>query len=634
MVKNSSYMPEERGFNDILSPQAPVVDESKATALNGIAAGVSGVNQLAKTGIAFAEKTAIKKQAALQERLENDYVNGLDSLSEGVSQGKLTEGRLLTELSGLEGGMYSRGLSKEKMLDLQAKHGRSFRGQKMHEGTDAEREAEATRDILLKNNRIMPGASPEEQAQAAIDFERDEARQRVLGMDILEANAKLKSKKLSDVEAKEVQANLKGALAQQFKHLATQEPSQVEVRLKTALEKKTSGGYSEDSVLNEKMYQEDIDRLEREANHTYTLTAMQDPAAAAPYRELLDSSLTPLYQAYRDSEDSAKLGQLYKDSASVIKNKAEVTLLAGDNVAVSAAAVAISGYGSQALQTNLATAVKGRVIEMAEAAANNGTTPSILERSPVNKEFFTTVENSIKALYTEDGGDQEATVKYVNNILKTLGEDSKGRDIGQVVEFFSGPDFANLLKDFPQAVPASIEAAAQASVNEYGRSMRDQSNMSLSSILTPEQLEAKLGVLRKTNPRSAITIANQVTTDDLELVSQGGSVVFRALTEKGTEKARELNQQFASGYSTYYRAVSNMERSGFDKGFARDLPLIWPAKYGEQETEEEEKVVEGDSLKSLVGTKPPSSFKGGRNGTFTSNGITLTLVDGIVTEVR
>lgn len=575
--------PQERGLSDITQPLSPVEDRSGAVEMAGFASTIGNVSNVLQQGANLAERNAAEKQAMRRVQLEDEYVSGLNSLASGMEQGSLTTNRMLTELSGLEGRMSAQGLSSVEMMDLQIKHGRTLRGQVLEEGTEAEQVDKATRDLLIKERYLLPGATEEEKNKAALDFNRDTATQHALNLSILEANAKLKSQQLSDAEAKEVRATLKQQTKEKIKNLVRAEPSKVENELNTALDKKRRGEYDADPTLNEKLYQEDINRIERNNAQVYSLAALEDPEAAAPYRTILDSNLSAIYQAYRDSEDSAKLATMFKDSANVIKNKAEVQLLTDDDVAVAAAAVQLAGFNSPQLSTNLVTSVNNRVVEMAKAAEANASFPALLEKSETNEEYFSIVNRSIDALYSDEGADPETSIKQVNTILKTMGESGGERDLGQLVGFLSGEQFGKLLRDFPTAVPANIETLAQDAMNQYGSRMRDQSWTALSPILTPEQHKAKVEKLRKTNPRSAITISDQITTEDLELVQQGQSIVFRALTPKGKEKAQELNSQFASGYSTYYRGVANMERSSFAKGFDRDLPLIWPAKYGDQQ---------------------------------------------------
>ena len=634
---------QERGFSDIAPPAAAVASPSGGSTMQTLASAF----QIAGSALDIGMKISDKQQESAQnealargtEEFEQQLVRGSMMLEQGASSAGVRQATTKWfNDSQLPFDVKAKMMKQWESLSL----GKSF-----NEPTDKEREAAQLEKMLIASKLVLPGASEEEKSAATIQLEKLNAETVQHKALLMQAEAVIADTTISKPAKEVALAEKKAILKKQYSNLIVNSPTTIDNTLTPLLEKYQSGGFSTNPAENEILYNLAIDQEKTAFIGRMNLLALDNPTDAAPFKAIANESLLPRFDAFNSKADSNLRATTLENLKREVIGAAGLRLVSNETVATYAAAVSAGLYAQGGLTQDMSTFVNNTVIGIEKAANENRQFNNLGPDNPATKEYLTTLSNSIKGMGTvgSDGKpvmDEGVQLRHFNQVIGYLGNSSK-EDNTALVKLLAEPHIIQFVSDNQDKIPQELMDNANKSIKEYGLRMKEVSDKALLSIDTPESLQAKRDKILAVNPNTKFDETRRgLTTDEIGMEVLGGRLLLTGSTERGREKAAELNNSLAKPFTTLLRAQSALQpQVSLDKLGEVMRAAIWPSKYGEQakadgqtETQGEAQADVPNSESVAVGMTVPNTPEGKVSGTFKKGNNIIVVSDGVITEVR
>lgn len=567
------FKPAERQLSDVTSVQAPVQDTSSATAMSAIAQGISSLGQAAMTAFKIDDQqkqaqVRMDQEAALMEQ-KQDFEKELLRAKDIADQHGSTSLNFKTFLTMAYDQSNLDPDTKSKMLrDFQG----TVLGKSFTELSPEEKAFQKAREEAGANFYYTEYSTEEEREQGFRDYIKT---QRQAAADKAEMDRIALESARIDLDQKQRTAIEKKFSDKQFSTVAnlvsngrTVQKNKIE-SIVTKLNNNEIGAADAEALLKAAKgeLEATIATLSRDVKDRTRVNSLTQP-------------LIDLYDVAIDRYNSPSLLQEMQDANKLTLAKAEFNLL-HNNPELAEMASLSKLFGHNSVLAAEMTLKTGEILN------NNSKTdikPSdVTETTKDNQTYLNILSSGIdnQGVLNPNGSpkiDPEELVVNVNNTIlganRYIDPEDPPTQNKQMLQWLAQPKVgeyvkANLGKLTPEARVKLTDTLINNAVNYvYPRAQE------LTNALFVEEKDPRI----KT---SKVRKVGGVTEDEVEMVAQGNSVVFRGTSPESQRVADTMNREIAGALTTYFNATANVSADSFTSVFEREKQVVWPSKYGE-----------------------------------------------------
>lgn len=564
--------PAERQLSDVTSVQAPVQDTSSATAMAGVAQGIAALGQTALTAFQIdkqqqQQELELQQEQALMEQkqsFEKELLKAKDIADQhgSTSLGFKTYLTMAFDQSQLDFD------TKSKMLkDFQG----TVLGKSFTELSPEEKAFQKARQEAGAAFYYTEFSTEEEIEQGVMDYIRTQRRAAADEAELRDINLRKARIGLTQAERTELETQLDRKQFNALANLAANGRTPQKNKIDSIIAKVQSG------ELNAKEGQELLRQAkgELEATIAQMTRDVKDKGSVTN----LSQPLLDLYDIAIERTDSANILQELKDANELIKAKAEFNILASEPKMADLSARS-KLFGHNAPLTQQIT------LETAKALNKNSQTDGkpvdLTEPTKDNKTYLDLLSSGIdsQGVLNPDGSEkidpQELLVNVNNTILganRYIDPEDTPTQNKQLLQWLAQPKVGEYIRDnMGQLTPAARVKLADTLINNAVNYVYPRVQ-ELTSVLFVEEKRPRIGT-------SKVQKVSGVTEDEVEMILQGNSVVFRGTSVESQRVADTMNRESAGALTTYFNATANVSEDSLQSVFEREKAVVWPSKYG------------------------------------------------------
>ena len=600
MSNFSQFMPEERGYNDIKPVAQPVVDNTAAEFRSNMAQGIDAfADTVGKVGGIIKQRNA-DKALATQQGLEDEYVRGLKSASTMAEQ-EVGDAKVGAYITGLENRLTKQGMPAESMLDLRKKMEGLSIGRPLVRKSAQEQAMEHETEQAVEAGFIDSTTPPEEQESALAAyrtaFQQEQADKRKKA----EIDLKMADVNLSRAERENLSAERSAAAASSLSNITYNARPVVKNKINGVLSKLKAG------TIDRKEAEAELQALKGDL--TANLARTSSDADPVQYKTMT-APLLELYERTISNLGAETYLNDFQNDMDMVTAKSQRNMLVRDPELQ--AVVSLSSlFNHNAAVTAKTTEI---VAKHLNKNSNKNTPPADLTGGGSDeKVYLEAVGDSLKLLGqvdragnpTIEAGEAQANVESIlagaSRYIKPGDDPANYLD---VLNWVAQPHVGKYIKEsMSQLSPEAVEGLSSVLIKSSAEDIYPAVHRAIGETVSPATDSSEFNTTRPTRTYG-------VTEDELELVSRGNQVVFRALTPNARADAERLNRGPAKALNAYINAMANVSSDSFEQVFNRDLPIIWPSKYREQGQDQQEAVADETDYNSW----PNGEFTDSRTG--------------------
>ena len=568
------FKPAERRLSDIKSVQTPVQDASSASAMGSLAQGVAALGQVGITAFQVSEQ---QKQQQLQEDQQQAFLEQKQSFETELlrakdmadQQGSTSLGFKTFLTMAFDESPLDFETKTKMMKDFQATVlGKSFTEVSAEEKAFAKMTEEAGAAGYFTQD-----SSPDEieaaTAQYAADQRQAEADAAALRqINLQQAALNLTQDQRTELEREQAKKQY-GALANLAANGRTPTKNAIN-NIVSDLQKGAITTKDAQDLLTAK-------KGELEAVIAQMTRNVKDKGSV----EALAKPLLDLYDYAIGNADSKDILQELKNQNDIMIEKVKFNQLSNDPELVGLVSYSnLFGNNNPALFQRMTPKAAELMIRN---SSDSGKPADVAEGTSDTGVYLDTMSDAIDniGVLNPDGSqmiDQQRLLVNINNTIlganRYIDAEDAPTQNKQLIQWLAQPKVGKYVgENFGQLAPAARVKLADTLEKNAVNYVYPRVN-GLTSALFVEEKKPRTGT-------SKVRKVSGVTEDEVEMIEQGGSVIFRGSSPDSQRVADTMNREVAGALTTYFNAIANMSTDNFSTVFEREKQIVWPGKYGE-----------------------------------------------------
>lgn len=563
----TQFSAQERQLRDIAPPEAPVADTSGVHEIGAITGAIQAVGSVFEAGANIAAGVQRANQAEAlavnKSNFEQELLKAKDLADQEGSQ-SLKFNTFLTKA--FDESPLDFDVKSKMMKDFQA----TVLGKSFTELTPEEEVRQANLEAAGKAGYWNSNSSDEEIALGTAEYEKSQTMLRAQQAELAQLNLQKARREATTAERQEVERLILKKQIDAMANLAANHRTPVKNEVAAIVQSFQNG------EMSSKDAQQALTIAKGDLNATIAqitrgLDRSQVDPLAKPLLDLYDVAINNLDSStlLTDLQNQIKLTDAQATRNLQISDPQLVELSALSSMVNHTSPALQATFGEEAARVLKRNSQQGKP---ADPTGDDDGTNSYLE----------VVKESAGKLDQLDATNQpiiniEEFVTNVDNILggsaRYIDPDDSPVDNQKILKWLADPQIGMAIKD-------NLE------------SFSDVSRGKLSDVLVKS-------AVNHIYPRTTSIIQGDLKPqeeDQLEVTGQGNKVVFRSTSPEPWVQsvAAKLNREVAGALSTYYNAIGNVTGEGFSTVFEREKGILWPSKYGNQESPSQEPVERRD----------------------------------------
>lgn len=574
------FKPAERRLSDIKSVQTPVQDASSASAMGSLAQGVAALGQVGITAFQVSEQ---QKQQQLQEEQQQAFLEQKQSFETELlrakdmadQQGSTSLGFKTFLTMAFDESPLDFETKTKMMKDFQA----TVLGKSFTEVSPEERAFAKMTEEAGAAGYFTQDSSPDEieaaTAQYAADQRQAEADAAALRqINLQQAALNLTQDQRTELEREQAKKQY-GALANLAANGRTPTKNAIN-NIVSDMQKGAITTKDAQDLLTAK-------KGELEAVIAQMTRNVKDKGSV----EALAKPLLDLYDYAIGNVDSKDILQELKTQNDIMIEKVKFNQLSNDPDLVGLVSYSnLFGNNNPALFQ----AMTPKAAELINRNSSDSDKPAdVAEGTSDTGVYLDTMSDAIDniGVLNPDGSqmiDQQRLLVNINNTIlganRYIDAEDAPTQNKQLIQWLAQPKVGKYVgENFGQLTPAARVKLSDTLQNNAVNYVYPRVN-ELTSALFVEEKKPRTGT-------SKVRKVYGVTEDEVEMIEQGGSVIFRGSSPDSQRVADTMNREVAGALTTYFNAIANMSTDSLSEVFEREKPSVWPSKYGQQQEEEE-----------------------------------------------
>lgn len=569
----SQYGVEERRYSDVEAVQAPVEDTSAATAMSGIANGISAFAQGVGDYLSYDKAQKKAEAAALENEYSNRYDYAIDKMSAAIDSGEMTSSQARAFLVKTKRELISMGASADKLNESEAKSLKTLTGKVLAEGTAEEASQKQFEKDFNASPYNDPEAGEDEQEINKARFRTARSKSIARQEEIDELNLVIKRNEKNASVRKEAEAQLREVVKGELNDVLRDQP--------TIIKNEVAGirkAYQQEvfELGEAKAKSNFVQRLERYRNAQASVIerkASQVEGSFPLQHKVAVDNLNKMVDTEIKYVGDAEANKFRKEALETSKLTTQALLSEDVEVQVAGALSDLLGP-SVLVGTGIATNAAKSATKTVTSLLKD--TPQIIEGSEDAESYDTHILAPNLQLYKQGRlEDSSALRKQVSQILKysanelTGGADLKAKSL--VVNRIAHPDFGVFVKG--EKLTGDDISNAAVALGEYQREV---------SGIFQNFIDEQLGNLSdeekfKERKRGKFSPSGPVTIDDFDLVFRGGRVMVAGKTPVANTVAKDINSRVSKKLTNVVMANAHLEGTSYEAVASRWIPELWPS---------------------------------------------------------
>ena len=568
------FKPAERRLSDIKSVQTPVQDASSASAMGSLAQGVAALGQVGITAFQVSEQ---QKQQQLQEEQQQAFLEQKQSFETELlrakdmadQQGSTSLGFKTFLTMAFDESPLDFETKTKMMKDFQA----TVLGKSFTEVSPEERAFAKMTEEAGAAGYFTQDSSPDEieaaTAQYAADQRQAEADAAALRqINLQQAALNLTQDQRTELEREQAKKQY-GALANLAANGRTPTKNAIN-NIVSDMQKGAITTKDAQDLLTAK-------KGELEAVIAQMTRNVKDKGSV----EALAKPLLDLYDYAIGNADSKDILQELKTQNDIMIEKVKFNQLSNDPDLVGLVSYSnLFGNNNPALFQ----AMTPKAAELINRNSSDSDKPAdVAEGTSDTGVYLDTMSDAIDniGVLNPDGSqmiDQQRLLVNINNTIlganRYIDAEDAPTQNKQLIQWLAQPKVGKYVgENFGQLTPAARVKLADTLEKNAVNYVYPRVN-ELTSALFVEEKKPRTGT-------SKVRKVSGVTEDEVEMIEQGGSVIFRGSSPDSQRVADTMNREVAGALTTYFNAIANMSTDNFSTVFEREKQIAWPSKYGE-----------------------------------------------------
>ena len=627
-MNSSAFQNSERQFSDITPSQEGVVDTSSATAMGALAGGISDLGTMG--GKAFqqyqqdqaqasrearavrAEERAIRAEErtidalALKERqteFEDEYNLFLLEAASGLRSGQITDLEVKTLTTKKLRELSNKGAEVSGLLTAGAKVSGSFVGAKLEEKSFEDLAMEKSREAFVDSIHNNPYHTPEEREVAFEKFRVEEQQKYANDLEMKRLEREAKNLSISKLKREDAEEQIQEKALKTIRKKAVELPNALQNEIDTVVY--NTNQMFENGEINEAQRQNIVYRELKNLENRYltnietgsAITNGKLTGASDSLKRVVQDKVALAVEFSGDSKYREIMkGQLERQSLEV------ATVLTEEVPSVKVAAgleVIARGLPGEYFKSKVATDINKYLtnsIESIETGSTNNDFTFSKEDSDKKESvqgYFKVLGNNIKLLKNNKKDElgkplmtEDAVLGQVSDVILSMYQaDQRGellKNTEYLVHQLASGEIGKFVGENRKKLPLETQAKAVDSLSNYARKVSDAIGVELNNILPKELLEKKI---EGASGQSKRAYKGKPTLDDIELTTVGNSLRFFTENKDLEDKVKEMNSLIGNHLDIAFNAVANVSGESLHTAVEEYLGVIWPAKYGSEETD-------------------------------------------------
>jgi hypothetical protein len=576
------YSTGERGYSDVESVQAPVVENKVvegAALLDGINSAVNVGASIATTYKANARAEALATEKEAKKSFSNQYDTSIRKYAGLVASGAMTQAQSNVYLQKDKDSLLTQGASADDLTSTELQTVKTLAGRALIEGSQEEQAQKIFDESYNKSSYWTPNQTPIQRQIGMANMKRDEqdAQSRATNMSKLALEAAQFEKGSNEYKAK--QQEIKGEQMDYVNKLLAQTPVNASNEQQRLVAEYTANlqemPESEARVLLENKWKGFVRTSTRTADQFAAKVEGGLPVQRKAYVDSLTAISDSFLESLGDGQVVAMDEKLLKESQGKLK-----VVMMNSSEDANKLQVVTDTFGPQAavyfqgLTGKVATDFNDFNVD-AMTRKDGDPAPSFGR----NKETIEAARDTLSLNINDflDGkhkGDPKNLEKLFSGHIARVSEDFKTmttKEIDKSIAFLATPEVGRFIK---------MRGLSNADLDNVNRQMftykgRVADNF-LSLVKDTLNADDKRESLLRTNPRLAMAAARVPEYEDFDVVFEGGQVMVRAKAERGRKQAEELNNKITGPLTRIVKVDSNLSGKSQESIFNSWKEQLWP----------------------------------------------------------
>ena len=592
--------------SDVTSVQAPVqeqvVQSPVADIVNFAGSALSAFSSITARGRQGEKEEADAAVALAHKNASDQFLTGLQSAASSVNQVGGSSSRASNMVNKLTNETVAQNiLSYEEILDLRAKALKLPSFKPLAEGS-AEEVAKAKRQVEFEASpHFVEEASDSEQLtnRNKWDASRVATEQHRVKM---EGHA-LKMAKLKEGSAdyKEEQRKKDLSVSERATNLVIEQPKLLANSV-AGLETKRKAAIADGVPIAQAdtAYKLGLEQTKNSMlaqvrsikSQVSTGLSVQGDLAEANINSYFDTAIKYAGSTEANTELEARMDNINLSNAIRLQDTSE------DAQVIGALEKLAQGAGPLVLN-EMTGLVKGArdAIKVSEKREDGGPPPNLDSKNKGTTDLYKGLQANLSNLgkTNSDGTatvDLETVSKQASGVLAYVADIQGNVDLAEVdkvVEQIATPGFGQLLRMKGGLNPQDL-TNAQLAVGNYTADVAVSFQNYMRQVVDAKAESKGLGM--QSGAHEKVTRHTKPTMSGLDIKWVNGQVIAQANVQGSRALADELTKTMNGPLTRAVNASANLNNSSPEAEFSNWLPQLWPAKYGEQEEEPSQKVVE------------------------------------------
>jgi hypothetical protein len=613
----------ERGFSDVESVQAPVVENKVAEG----AALLDGINSAVNTGVSIATtyKANAKAEAVAAEKeakktFGNQYDTSIRKYAGLVSNGQMTQMQANTYLQRDKDSLLGQGANADDLTSTELQTTKTLAGRALIEGSQEEQAQKRLDEEYNNSTYWTPDQGPIQRQIGMANLRKDalDTQARATKMSVLALEAAQFDKNSNEYKLKqqEIKTEQMGAINNALLQSPVNAANEQERLVAEYKANKLKIGEAEAEVILTKKWNDWVGGATRMASAFAAKVEGGLPVQQEAFTSSIKSLSEPFLASIGEGQvvaaekklvdlENVKLQNALINSSKPVQMNVALRGLFGDSMGVYAQGITtqagtdINNFHVDALTRKEGDPVAGG----AEITESLTTSRDILTKN---------IKSFLDGTHQGEPKDVEKLLSYhvakVSEAFKTLST----KEIDKSIAFLATPEVGRFIK---------MRGLSNADLDNVNRQVFTYKGKVADNFVSLSKTtlsnDARREEMPKTSPRMIRASQSLTTGKDFDLVFEGGQVMVRSKTERGRAQAEELNNKITGPLTRVVRVDSNLSGKSQESIFNSWKEQLWPDETQQEQapaTQEVATVVDYSQYEGKTGVDEEGNTFVIRNG--------------------